>query len=294
MTTLLCVPRLPRQVIFESDDLDSAVSHAIEMGFAVIRRPRLLFVISEADKSWRAFCDQPPGHRELFTVRHKDDDPAEGPDNGYVPKGDYLPLKDAHENEHVVQDTKLYFHYRPFIARLLRRRKGFSHTEEYLLNSAGLLYRKLEQEILRIGQALDNVLPGFQVAEGLRANAHPEPFGHVLRYLLYKKAEEAGEELARGHTDRCAITLHVADSRPGLVVYLGGGEQFLVETQPDTLILFFGKRLSVRTNGRVRSLNHRVISPADASRPTNQRTCTVLFAHVPDDYKRFNPKWMYK
>lgn len=284
---------IPTQPVFPHYAHEDAVRRIIEHGFAVIERPGLNFMIKESDLAWRAFCAQPTSQKQRSIVALENDDPSEGPDNGYVPKGQYLPFDTPAQRAKQEQDNKQFWHYRPLVPRILRARKYHGETEERLCNATAILYRALEIDLIKFGAALDHVFPGFAIADGLKAKQHPDPFGHVLRLLLYKDVEAPGEELARGHTDRDAITLHVADSRPGLVVYLRDGKQFQVPTLPDTLIAFFGKRMSVRTNGALRALNHRVISPSELGVPADRRTCTVFFSQVPDDHTKFDPKWMF-
>ncbi len=278
----MSIPVIPQQRVFALGE--DAVERALDFGFVVVKRPGLRSLITACDKAWRAYCDQPVSHKQRHTVRLAIDDPDEGPDNGYVNRyGELVPAGEA------TKDQKEYWHSRPFVAEKVLVAVRPSKIDKELLVATRHLYDELEHDLYRFAHAFDRACPGFAVEESMRRMGDPQPFGHVLRLLHYKYVVEPGEEIAKVHTDRDAITLHVADSHPGLVVYLRGGEEFLAPTLPDTLIVFFGRRMSVRTKGQVKSLAHRVISPEEAGIPNERRTCEVFFGQTEDHFKNFRP-----
>ena len=301
MLAAVALPTIPTQPIFEAHQMDEAVRWALEHGFAIFRRPGLRSIISELNASVAAFCALPATEKLPWEIHLPEDIPGEGADSGYLPKGSYrqqgqLSFSADPAERDKPEDDKELIHWRPWLAKEFknRARRKLSEIEQRMVTAGSILYAAGREEAGRVARSLDErVLPGFDFVGGLREMDQPR-LGHVLRLLYYKEGEQRGGVLAGAHTDRCAITLHIADSRPGLVVFLRNGEQFLVPTIPDTMILFFGKRASVRTQGAIRSLIHRVISPVDGPPITSRRTCQVLFVNTPDDFKKFDNKhWTY-
>lgn len=142
---------------------------------------------------------------------------------------------------------------------------------------------------LNFTNRLDVLFPGYEFAK----NFHKAKAQNTLRLIAYQPAEHVDDVIARAHTDRCAFTLHIYQSDPGLVFQLPDGTNKPFVAKPGTTAIFPGKKMQVMTGGsfsekvtgggqiitdtkgKINALPHYV----KAEDPTKMRISFVYFAH---------------
>lgn len=115
---------------------------------------------------------------------------------------------------------------------------------------------------------MDALVPGYNFLG--RLDQKPDTEQHMLRIAVY---DPGYETLAHSHTDRGPITLHVAESEPGLKLI---AEQKLYQAKPDTALVFYGLQAMALTREFKPTL-HKVVSP---NGNPNRRWVVVFFTSI--------------
>ena len=204
----------------------------------------------------RDFSTLPKEVKTAFTINQFGEDE---PDLGYIRKN---PDEDPQS-----KDRKVYFHWTPFLpAELAKRGVDFSAQLEWFADC----------------QALFNY--GSECMRGITGNLRefvPEmtAFGEAqpltkLRLLYYDPAP--GDTIvAHPHFDRSTLTLHIAESRPGLLV---GEEGKHIDLEKNQALVFPGRKAEKMTRGRLKAMWHRAVEIDDFA----SRWAVVLFYHLHD------------
>jgi hypothetical protein len=184
-----------------------------------------------------------------------------------------------HDPKLASYDAKHFFHYNPIIFQDLIENKIPVSDEIYnwLLDCDALW-----QICLRKGEefcgALDKEHPGYDFRLGLahQNTAHL----HKLRIIYYDNTGPASRPgiLGKGHYDRDALTIHVAESRPGMRI---NGQPYRVA--PGKSLFFCGSKIWNRTKRQKDFFPvwHDIVNEADGMDLENRWT-VVFFGHSLD------------
>lgn len=211
--------------------------------------------LTEVVNGWQSFMQMSAVERRRWCF---DIEGTGGPDDGYIP-----PKGGPYDFKHV-------FHYRPRLCRYIRDAE-LTEWQRQWMSSCDAVYRTCVNEFYRLLLQLDQELPGYSFRD--RAN---DTDGHVLRLLMYEPAADRGGTIGRRHDDKSLLSIHVADSHPGLRM---GHRRTLVEPAVGYTLCFPGKKAEVLTDGALPATWHE-ISDED---PTTRRWSIVFFGHDPTD-----------
>lgn len=177
----------------------------------------------------------------------------------------------------VLEDLKVFFHYRSRFRKWCRERGLDMTWFEPLLRSVSLIHAETWKHVLALGRELGRV----SGADGLLDLLERQRQEYVLRVLQYQGLGDHGL-LGNWHFDKSFLTAHIANSISGYVVRdPNNGEIRLVEPEPGTLLFFFGKQAEIVFAGdtRIRAIKHCATDlrqPGDA----RLRNSIVGFAHM--------------
>lgn len=224
--------------------LEEAVRQMIHgRGFAALRVPLEIVDLNRRVRAlWREFVARPQAEKEKFTLKMLWTPDEEGPDDGWVPKNGQPTVTGG------AYDRKEFFHWRPFLAKELRRR-GIpldARMEEWFRLSAALT-RRCRALTLQIYKAMDAVLPGYGFAKRHFGDKELDA-DSVLRMLFYDLPRHIGQELGKLHIDRNFITLHLAESHPGCIIHDGDSET-LLRCEDGVIVIFAGRKAQLLTGG---------------------------------------------
>lgn len=229
-------------------------------------------VIAGAEK----FFSKPSEYKGCWTITDFDnpDDPyglMDGPDDGYV-------LKNG-EKRHIDDkryDVKEFFHLKPGTLALLRQQGVDVGEEASWLASATHLHSLCTLEFLRIVRGLDVALPQYKLFESaLRATVRGQ---NTLRFLKYRTAEKLKQEIAKFHSDRNFLTLHIGDSMPGLAYEDREGKVVEYTVEPGKILVFPGMKAEKVLGEKLPRLKHGVLAHPDAI--GLRRWALVFFGHT--------------
>lgn len=230
----------------------SAVSMCMEDGY--IRRSDTSTArahISHVVRGWHRFLNSNDTDEWVFDYEGEGD-----PDDGYIRRSG---------NGH---DFKHFFHYRPRLWQLLHRHNISLTPEcELWLEACDGLYRACEHLLYQTLADIDAELPGLYLEQ--RAREHGI---HVLRLLRYDATSQRGGVIAKPHLDKSLMTIHVADSHPGLRF---GDSKQLHCPEGGEVCCFPGKKAELVTAGTLTALEHCVTDEY----PGEERWSIVFFGH---------------
>lgn len=179
-----------------------------------------------------------------------------------------------------LRDRKVYFHCRAALRRWLNDRSLNNSWFRALISDADELRALTFGLLMRLGRAMDAELN--QRPDLIESWLLAERSEFVIRVLQYLDVGDEGR-LGNEHRDKSFFTTQVGQSIDGLVLIdARSGEHSLVETEPDTAIVFFGKQAAMcleRLAPLVQATEHYI---ADLRTPgdTRMRNGIVGFAHV--------------
>jgi len=188
-----------------------------------------------------------------------------------------------------IMDKKIFFHFRPRLISLLRKRGvDYAPYAEWLLHCAEL-YNICVRTQNEFAKALDTVFPGRHFYDMVRDEAAQDM--HVLRLLCY--SENGG---AKDHQDRSLWTIHMSQTSGHTPLHLGEDRVEYLST-PETALMFAGKKIAqhtgasfnVRKNmfdgGMIPAVTHGVSVREAIHDPSikivqEKRVAIVFFGHV--------------
>lgn len=173
-------------------------------------------------------------------------------------------------------DNKWFFHWRPTLAGLLAERGVSIEGYEEFFEACRFLHTTYLDLVEKIALEFDRQCPGFDLHRRMTTQLGRDIA--VLRVIVYDRGgaiHNTDNIIARQHTDRDCITLHVAEGRPGLHI---GAEREPYVVQPNKMLAFAGQKLERLTKGRLTALPHDVkdVETDDAE----QRWAMVFFSHI--------------
>jgi hypothetical protein len=164
-------------------------------------------------------------------------------------------------------DQKFYFHFRPYLKKLLQDRDVSISDYNFFLAKCEQLYSICAYTTEGIVADLDHTLPGFDFSARLGRCSITSR--HVLRFLRYKPGQSI---MAEKHCDRSFLTLHVSESQPGL--YLGDDKECF-EAKANEMLCFFGLKAELLTGGNLSACRHFV-----KAMNNDWRWSVVFFTHI--------------
>jgi isopenicillin N synthase-like dioxygenase len=173
-------------------------------------------------------------------------------------------------------DWKLFFHFRPDVRKELRSRHGIqlNQWQREWFDYMEWIWNTCTAHHFACAREMDRLLPGYDFHE----RAQHSMQANCLRSLLYDPREGV---VATRHTDRDALTQHIAESAPGL--WAGNGKRMRPYRSPMTpqVLVFPGDQLALITNGKTHATEHQVEDTTDGK---HQRFAMVFFGKMyPDE-----------
>jgi hypothetical protein len=226
--------------------LETALVERVNAGFSAFIESRT----QEEREEWSLQIDRSP-------------EPLE-PDDGYI-------RRDSTDHKH-------FFHFRSDLEHQLWKERGIrlENGEASWFEALQTLLALCSDAGLCLAKAMD-AEPGFDFADRMKSLAHL----HVIRILRY----DAGyPSLARPHTDRCALTLHIAESHPGLKVRRRWETTVCESPKAPQTLVFPGQMLEHITMGGVPATWH---GADDLSGTLLPRSVVVCFLKMRKDKKCF-------
>ncbi|HVW82800.1 MAG TPA: 2OG-Fe(II) oxygenase family protein [Candidatus Paceibacterota bacterium] len=171
-------------------------------------------------------------------------------------------------------DWKVFLHYRRDLrAHLHARNVTLLPWQEEWFASCERIHIACTNSLVELAGKMDLMRPGYRFAE----RVHAAMDQHVLRILKYEPREG---DLARCHTDRCAVTFHIAESADGLHSRQGWDWMPVKTPLSPGVLCFSGKQLESVTEGAVPALYHEVVDTTGGSRA---RWAMVFFGKMRKD-----------
>lgn len=176
---------------------------------------------------------QPDRQDGYMLLRPPFDRPEDCDDGWIVRRG-----KD--DERSALRDEKVYFHYRPLLRRWLSEKRGLdAEWFRRLLDETECLRTNALQLALAFARSIDAAL-GHRCRVADRLLAERNEF--VIRVLQYL-GQGGKDRLGNRHWDKSLFTLQLGQSIDGLVLIDPiSSEPCLVESVPDTVVVFFGKQ----------------------------------------------------
>jgi len=168
-------------------------------------------------------------------------------------------------------DRKVYLHYRPDLKTLLQEHRSIEITDWQCkwFKSCNRIRTACMNYLYEFARQMDIQQPGYDFEARARENATQ----HVVRVLNYVPREGI---IAKPHTDRCAITFHLAESASGLCAYRGF-ERVPCATPPTPgALCFTGQQLERITHGAIPAVYHEV----EDNTPDKPRWAIVFFGKM--------------
>ncbi len=249
-------------------DYTQSVKELLEQGLTTIPFPAER-IIPGTIRCFKRLLREPELYRSQWTFDLRKDvplDDQDGADDGYLRRNGEL-RKERYD------DLKSIIHYRWFLPHLLRVRGVEIREHEYLLGYCRGIFTLAQRVAREFAAELDKALPGFRFEKRLAMLAAQEQ--SVLRIQSYDDTAGSKPIIGKGHTDLSLLTLHIADSRPGLRV---GMDKTLVETIPGRAVVFAGYKMEKFTQGRIKALWHEVTD--EPTYDVGERWSMVFFAHI--------------
>lgn len=192
----------------------------------------------------------------------------------YTPRDpQYLESDDGAIRKEPPSDWKLFFHYRPDLARLLSglQRVSLNKWQQEWFAHMDAIWYACTQAHRAYARELDALQPGFRFEKRAELWQHLNCL-RLLRYVPHK-----GSHLAKPHTDRSATTFHVAESRSGFETRHGFATKAHESPTASDVLVFTGDQMEVITRGGIQRRWHQVV---DTSKGEEERFAMVFFCKM--------------
>jgi hypothetical protein len=246
---------------------ERSVAEFIRTGRAVFDLPHPPCIQTAIDGFLRLITDPKRGDWSLFIPRrgeHNDE-----ADDGLIRRSK------SYASE--TTDNKWFFHYRPSLRLLLRARGVSAKDYEEMLVACEYLFQYYENFTRQLAEEFDQQVPNVRLSEKMQHDAALAV--NVLRLLAYDPGDtptNTDHVVARPHTDRDCITVHIDENRPGLHL---GQERVPYIVRPGKALAFAGKKLERLTRSGIPAVIHDVQDPHGTD-PVG-RWSMVFFSHIP-------------
>lgn len=174
-------------------------------------------------------------------------------------------------------DDKEFFHYNQYVAQEFGQLAQTIPAAQEFFVQAEVIYQAALGKMQEMVHILDEGYPGLYQTF-FPADHIPEG---VVRFLKYDRTQP-GDYLAKGHYDRGALTLAIAESAPGL--RLGQDPDHVQEVvhRPGQVLFFPGMSLGQYTKNEISPSWHDVVQKsADSFNQEAARWAVVFFASPP-------------
>ncbi len=172
-------------------------------------------------------------------------------------------------------DRKDIFHYKIILDALLKERKIETGRHEPWLRDLQELFSLSFMKILEFARSFDADSPGLDLSRRILDPAAMAM--HALRALHYDQRgrdETDSAQIGKPHTDKNFLTLHVAESAPGMRM---GDNHELYRAAPHTALIFTGDKMGRLSEGKIPALLHDVRSDGMTQ---GSRWSIVFFCHI--------------
>jgi len=201
------------------------------------------------------------GEKEKWTIDvqgHGD------PDDGYIEREGEM-NHDANERPY---DRKHFFHYRPELLELLSDAGVDIALHTMWLQTCGKIHQICLNTVAAFVDMLDQEYPECDFKKRFdKASCQ-----HTLRLLYYQRPRTPKGVIGKEHYDRCFLTLHIADSEPGLQI---GASKELFKTEEGRGLLFPGKKAEKISWGNISALQHQIMGEEERN-----RWAVLFFSHA--------------
>jgi hypothetical protein len=168
-------------------------------------------------------------------------------------------------------DYKAYLHYSSRLRPLLLMSGIDIARHVRFLDDLEKLYQACRLGVFAVAQAID-AQAGTSVAAAFLQSTE-----HKLRLLRYEPGA-AGTVIGKSHTDRSAVTVHLAETFPACYV-----EGELIEAKEDDALVFGSDGLHTQVGGSlpgIHACRHEIIVPPGSGWTTERRRSIVFFGRL--------------
>ncbi|PCI27589.1 hypothetical protein COB55_05490 [Candidatus Wolfebacteria bacterium] len=200
--------------------------------------PNLELAVSEAEQSWRSFCN--------LTLEQKKGFP-------YIENVGY-----EHKDESNGSDLKENFHVTIGALRRLAREMAKTNCPEAtkFIASVTALAEFMEEAVREYCEFLEKKYEITGIADRILRNKG----GWTFRFLHYFPGTTSGKEIAAPHADKGGFTFHLRESTGG-IQYLNPDKSWeSIAVLEDETVLFSGMQMQFASAGKVIALCHRVVA----------------------------------
>lgn len=211
-------------------------------------------IVAVREGLWRFDRELPRSAQRAWELHLPRDPEYDEPDDGAIRKQD--------------KDWKLFFHYRSDLKdQLSKRGMELSPWQHEWFEDMQRLLSVCSEALIAYAERIDAICPGHDFTKRAKRARHL----NLLRTLKYVPRKGV---LAKQHTDRDAITFHMAESAPGLRVM--SGKELPSPVAPQVLV-FPGDQIERITRGALRACSHSVI---DMTGGAEERFAMVFFGKM--------------
>lgn len=224
--------------------------------------------VEQAIKGFFEFLSLPVEIKNQFVYEIKRAEGDRGMDVGY---------RERKSETGAGYDDKEFFHYNQYAKQELGSLAESLPEAKRFFGSAEVIYQAALSKMQELVRVLDT---GYQGAyeQFFPQDQIPEC---VVRFLKYDRTQ-LGDYLARGHYDRGALTLAIAESAPGLRIGKDPEHVQEVVHTPGTVLFFPGMSAAQYTHNDFQPSWHEVVqNSADTLSADVARWALVFFATPP-------------
>jgi hypothetical protein len=159
------------------------------------------------------------------------------------------------ENRLAYDDTKFTFHYKQRLLGYYGRHPGLIERHAGFFLEVARMHDETSLLGLLIAQEIDRQMPGYDFVERMKQAW----FDNLLRLLRYLCDGDV-PNIAKGHRDKCFITIHPGSDRGGFWLLDAHGHIIADagETARDSVPIFLSRKAWEITRGRLRGVVHGV------------------------------------
>jgi hypothetical protein len=172
--------------------------------------------------------------------------------------------------------TKFKHQFKPRLLGYVAQHSGAMDRHGSFLLENARVYGMCSLLMLEIAEALDRQMPGYNFVSRMRAADHY----HLLRLLRY--VCDGPFEIARPHRDQNFISAQIGSDRGGLWLVDSTGRIVADagETDPDSILIFWGRKMWQMTGGKIQGIIHGVKDTTHGASSRIPRHTAVFFGHV--------------
>lgn len=156
-------------------------------------------------------------------------------------------------NAPMYEKDKFVLHYNDRLLAYLARNKTPIDSYAAMLKRLSYMHRAAAHLSILVAEDLDRLMPGYDFTRRLLEEGEHNK-SKLFMYPLKDKPRRV-----RVHRDQSLLTIQVAGTHPGLVLWDEKGEKASVsETDPSSVLIFFGIKMFPITKGRYKGIAHGV------------------------------------